>query len=88
MNSCQRNYSILDKEWLAISEAVTRIWKHWLTGIEFEIQTDHAPLCQILTKKAEELTPRQIRWLERLEPYAFTMKYLKGQMNHGGRRIE
>ena len=81
LNSCQRNYSILDKEWLAILEAVTRIWKHWLIGREFEVHTDHAPLCQILSKKAEELTPRQLRWLERLEPFSITMKYLKGNEN-------
>ena len=81
LNTCQRNYSILDKEWLAILESVTRIWKHWLIGKEFEILTDHAPLCQILTKKAEELTPRQIRWLEKLEPFAFRIKYVKGRKN-------
>ena len=81
LNTCQRNYSILDKEWLAILEAVTRIWKHWLIGKEFEIFTDHAPLCHILTKKAEELTPRQIRWLKRLEPFSYTIKYLKGGEN-------
>ena len=81
LNACQRNYSILDKEWLAILEAVTRVWRHWLVGHEFEIHTDHAPLVQILTKKAEELTPRQLQWLERLEPFAYTIKYIRGQEN-------
>ena len=28
LNTCQKNYSILDKEWLAILEAITRVWKH------------------------------------------------------------
>ena len=81
MNTCQRNYSILDKEWLAILEAVTRIWKHWLVGRTFEIHTDHAPLVQILTRKAEDLTPRQLRWLERLESFSYIMKFLRGQEN-------
>ena len=81
LNSCQRNYSILDKEWLAILEAVTRIWRHWLIGREFEIQTDHSPLCQILARKAEDLTPRQLRWLEKMEPFSYTMSYLKGEEN-------
>ena len=31
LNTCQRNYSILDKEWLAFLEAITCVWKHWLT---------------------------------------------------------
>ena len=81
LNACQRNYSILDKEWLAILEAVTRVWKHWLTGHTFEIHTDHSPLVQILTKKAEDLTPHQLRWLERLEPFSFTIKFIRGQEN-------
>ena len=81
LNSCQRNYSILDKEWLAILEAVTRVWRHWLVGIQFEIHTDHAPLVQILTKKVEELTPRQLRWLERLEPFSFSIKFIRGREN-------
>ena len=29
----------------------------------------------------EDLTPRQLRWLERLEPFAFTVTYLKGKEN-------
>ena len=78
---CQRNYSILDKEWLAILEAITRVWKHWLTRIAFEVHTDHAPLQQILTKKAEDLTPRQLRWLEKLEPFSYTVIYIKGGEN-------
>ena len=81
LNSCQRNYSILDKEWLAILEAVTRVWKHWLIGHQFEIHTDHSPLVQILTKKVEDLTARQLRWLECLEAFSFTIKYIKGQEN-------
>ena len=78
LNSCQRNYSMLDKEWLAIMEAVTHVWKHFLIGISFEIHTDHAPLCQILTSKVEELTPQQLRWLEQLQPFGYTMQYIKG----------
>ena len=81
LNTCQRNYSILDKEWLAILEAVTRVWKHWLVGHQFEIHTDHAPLVQILTKKVEDLTPRQLRWLERLEPFSFTISFIRGNEN-------
>ena len=81
LNACQRNYSILDKEWLAILEAVTRVWRHWLVGHTFVVHTDHAPLIPILSRKVEELTPRQLRWLEKLEPFAFTVKYIRGQEN-------
>ena len=40
----QKNYSVTDKEWLAVVECVTRIWKHWLLGREFVVRMDHAPL--------------------------------------------
>ena len=50
-------------------------------GCAFEVHTDHAPLVQILTKKVEDLTPRQLRWLERLESFDFTIKFIKGNEN-------
>ena len=81
LSSSQRNYSITDKEWLAVVECVTRVWKHWLLGREFEILTDHAPLREILTKKGENFTYRQLRWFEKLEPYTFRVKYIKGETN-------
>ena len=35
----------------------------------------------MLTKKGEEFTHRQLRWYERLEPYTFTVTYIKGKDN-------
>ena len=77
----QRNYSATDKEWLAVVECVTRVWRHWLLGKEFELRTDHGALREILTKKGEEFTLRQLRWFERLEPFSFTVKHIKGADN-------
>ena len=57
------------------------MWKHWLTGKQFELLTDHAPLRQLLTKKGEEFTPRQLRWYERLEPFHFNVTYIRGETN-------
>ena len=50
-------------------------------GKEFELCTDHAALKEVLTKKGEDFTYRQLRWYERLEPYTFTVKYIKGNDN-------
>ena len=77
----QRRYSTTDREWLAVVECVSRVWKHWLIGKEFEVLTDHAPLRQLLTRKGEEFTSRQLRWYERLEPFVFTVTYIKGANN-------
>ena len=81
LTACQQNYSATDREWLAVVESVSRVWRHWLLGTEFQVRTDHAALREILTKKGEDFTPRQLRWYERLEPYAFTVTYVKGKDN-------
>ena len=78
---CQQRYSTTDREWLTAVECITRVWRHWLLGKEFELRTDHAALREILTKKGEDFTYRQLRWYERLEPYTFTVKYIKGKEN-------
>lgn len=78
---CQRRYSVTDKEWLAVVECVIRVWKCWLLGRTFEICTDYVPLRQILTTKGEDFTHRQLRWFEKLEPYTFTVRYVKGNDN-------
>ena len=81
LNTSQLNYSATDKDWLAVVESVSRVWRHWLLGKEFTIRTDHAALREILTKKGEDFTPRQLRWWERLEPYSFKVEYIKGEEN-------
>ena len=81
LTPCQRRYSVTDKEWLAVVDCVTRVWKHWLLGREFEVLTDHAPLRQLLTTKGEDFTYRQLRWFEKLEPYSFRVRHIKGSDN-------
>ena len=81
LSPCQTRYSVTDREWLAVVESVSRVWRHWLLGKAFQVRTDHAALREILTKKGEEFTPRQLRWYEKLEPYTFTVTYVKGNEN-------
>ena len=77
----QQRYSTTDREWLAAVQCITRVWRHWLLGRQFTLRTDHAALKEMLTKKGEEFTHRQLRWYERLEPYMFTVVYIKGKDN-------
>ena len=77
----QQRYSTTDREWLAAVQCITRVWKHWLLGRAFELRTDHAALREMLTKKGEEFTHRQLRWYECLEPYTFTVTYIRGHDN-------
>ena len=81
LTPCQQRYSTTDREWLAAVECITRVWRHWLLGKEFVLYTDHAALREVLTKKGEDFTHRQLRWYERLEPYTFTVVHIKGKEN-------
>ena len=81
LSAAERNYSVTDKEWLAVVEAVTRHWRHWLLGRRFILRTDHAALRQLLKKQGEQFTARQARWAERLAEFAFEFEYIPGPSN-------
>src|SRR5216117_3568623 len=50
-----------------------------LTGIKFDILTDHAPLTHWQTHK--ELSPRQIRWNETLTRFDAQIRHIPGISN-------
>jgi hypothetical protein len=52
----------------------------YLYGAAFELLTDHKPLECIFSPKSK-LCARIERWLLRMQPYAFTVKYLPGPKN-------
>ena len=81
MNQAERRYSTTDQEWLAVVEAVTRQWKHWLKGRRFILRSDHSALKQLLTIKGEDFTNRQFRWFEKLRDFTFEFEYLPGPTN-------
>ena len=43
LDSAQRNYSVYDKELLAVISTLKH-WKHFLFGREFVVKTDHQAL--------------------------------------------
>ena len=81
MSDAEKRYSVTDQEWLAVVEAVTRHWRHYLKGIRFLLRTDHSPLRQLLRNKGEDFSNRQLRWFERLSEFCFEVEHLPGQNN-------
>ena len=81
MSAAETRYSVTDQEWLAVIDVVTRQWRHWLKGRRFQLRTDHGPLIQILTKKGEEFSNRQTRWLEKLGDFTFEVSHIPGNEN-------
>jgi len=79
MTLAERNYGISD-EGLAIIKALQH-WRHWLEGtkIPVEILTDHKNL-QYFTKP-RILNRRQLRWMDLLAHYNYTISYQPGNQN-------
>ena len=80
MTSAECNYSIHDKELLAVF-AATKEWHSELKGTtKFEVVTDHKNLEYF--KKKQRLSERQVRWMEHLEGLPpFYITHRPGRLN-------
>jgi hypothetical protein len=76
----ERNYSVGEREGLAIVWGVNKFHRY-LYGQHFTLETDHRPLEYINT--ANSVNPRITRWCLALQPFRFTIKYIKGCDNVG-----
>ena len=58
-----------------------KTWRHYLQGSKHLICviSDHNNLCYFMTTK--ELSAKQIRWVEKLATFDFTIEYCKGKLN-------
>lgn len=78
MTECQRRYSVMEKECLAIIWAVGK-FQAFLFGREFVIETDHQPLACL--RKSKVSNGRIMRWALSLQPYRYRLKVIKGSEN-------
>lgn len=74
----ERNYSVIEKECLAIVWAVESL-SYYLKGTSFVVQTDHNPL--VWLNRMKDKNQRLLRWALALQPYQITVEYRKGQLN-------
>ena len=79
----ETRYSATDIEWLAVVDAVTLVWRHFLEDMMFTVRSDHKALERKLHKSAHDppISPRQARWIERLMPFALSFEYIPGEEN-------
>ena len=74
----EQNYPTHDMEFAAVVFAL-KIWRHYLYGEQFEVYSDHKSLKYIFMQR--NLNMRQLRWMEFLEDYEFTLHYHLGKEN-------
>jgi len=79
-NSAELNYSVYDKELLAIVEAFS-VWRHFLIGAvnPVTVFTDHKNL--LFFSQRRILTPRHARWSQILSEFRFILYYRPGPEN-------
>lgn len=80
LTDVERRYSQTEKEALGIVWACEK-YHMYLYGVEFELETDHRPLEVIYSRKSKPPSARIERWVLRLQPYNFTVKYRPGATN-------
>ena len=76
----ERNYTISEKECLAVVWAINK-FKVYLLGKDFHLQTDHQSLAYL--NNAKFTNQRIMRWALALQPYRFTVEYIRGTDNVG-----
>ena len=74
----QFSYKTWDREALAILEGFTK-WEDKLIGRRVRVVTDHEALG--FFKNTHKLSARQVRWMEFLERFDYTITYIEGESN-------
>jgi hypothetical protein len=78
LNSAERNYSVHEREMLALVECV-KTWSHYVGGTTTQVQTDHKSLEHFWHQP--KLPGRQTRWMEALQHHNVDIVYIKGESN-------
>ncbi len=78
LNETEQRFTVHEKEMTAVVHCL-RLWRHYLLGGKFEIQTDNVAMSYFDTQK--KLRPKQARWQELLAEFDCTLKYKPGKIN-------
>jgi hypothetical protein len=78
LNETKRKYSIYDKEFYAIMQALKK-WIHYLVPREFVLYSDNQAL-QFITRQ-EKLNQRHAKWIEFMQNFTFVIKHIVGNDN-------
>ena len=77
LTKCEQNYSVIQKECLAIVYALKQ-FRHYILGRKFLLLTDHAPLQWLGSQKMEGML---CHWKLSIQEFNFDTAYRKGSLN-------
>ena len=77
LNKAEQNYSVIQKECLAVVFALKQ-FRHYLLGCPFRLITDHKPLQWLSAQKMERML---CRWALAMQEFCFSIEYRKGSLN-------
>ncbi|KAF9760902.1 Retrovirus-related Pol polyprotein from transposon [Nosema granulosis] len=78
LDKAQLNYSVTDKELLAVVKGIEN-YRHYLLGAQFILRTDHKALAYLWETKNP--CSRILRWSFKLQEYTFKVEYIRGSTN-------
>ena len=78
LTDAERKYPTHEQELLGIIHAL-KIWRPYLEGAHFLVNSDHRALEELATQP--KLSLRQARWVEFLQSYDCRVKYVQGDKN-------
>ena len=78
LSSAERNYPVHEKEMLALVDTLEE-WRHYLLGVTVLVYTDNSALSYL--QKNPKPSPRQVRWLEKLQRYDLKISHIPGRSN-------
>ena len=79
LNKAERNYSVTDKEYLAIVRALKK-FRYMVWGCEVMVVSDHHALCWLMSK--EEIGGRLARWSSYLQGWNLAIVHKSGRLHN------
>lgn len=80
LTSTEQKYGAYDRELLAIYQAVKH-FRHMVEARKFTIFTDHKPITFAFRHKANQVTPRQFRYLDFIGQFSTDIRHVAGSDN-------
>ena len=79
LSETEQRYAVIEKEALAATWACEKL-REFVTGLDFELQTDHKPLVPLLSSKdLSQMPPRILRFRMRMMRFAPTVVHVPGK---------